>query len=243
VRAIMRNPAAGFVCLAVFIVVATASEAAPVPLPDVALITGLSGETTYWNKADIPKPTQARSFMKVRDGDHFKLASAASLTLLYFASGRQETWKGPATLMACGQESLVLGNKQPMPRPVVKIFPTTASRQLGVAPLPLCPANMSKSGVLQTMGSKDEPAAKIPPPLSDEARKKIKEAEKIYRNLERSAVADDVTPELYFFSVLAEYWQFPEMAKIVDAMVVKRPGDPALKDLRSWVRSQRSAGD
>jgi len=46
---------------------------------------------------------------------------------------------------------------------------------------------------------------------------------------------------LYFFSVLAEHKQFPEMAKMVDTMLQKRPGDVALKDLKAWVRSQTAA--
>ena len=91
------------------------------------------------------------------------------------------------------------------------------------------------------MGPKCEPAAKTAPPLSSEAQRKIKEAEKVYRDLKQAAAADDVTPELYFFSVLAEYKQYPEMAKMVDAMLQKRPGDAALKDLKAWVRSEAAA--
>ncbi len=150
--------------------------------------------------------------MKVRQGDHLKLPVAASLTLLYFASGRQETWKGPATLMAGDRESQVLGGKPPAPQPEVKIFPAKATEQIAGAPLHLSPASMSKSGVIQTMGPRCEPAAKSAAPLSSEAQRKIKAAEKVYRDLKNNAAADDVTPELYFYSVLAEYQQFPEMA-------------------------------
>lgn len=59
--------------------------------PDVGLVTKLSGEATYWNKDEQRRPTQARAFMKLRQGDHFKLAGPGSLQLLYFTSGRQET--------------------------------------------------------------------------------------------------------------------------------------------------------
>jgi hypothetical protein len=232
----MKNTS--FFCLALFTFFLTATVAAQTSLPDVGLITNLSGEATYWNKADTPKPTKVRAFMKVRQGDHLKLPAAASLTLLYFASGRQETWRGPATLMAGDQESKFLGGKQPAPQPEVKILPAKASKQMAGAPLPLYPASLSKSGVIQTRGPNYEQAAKTAAPLSGEAQRKIKEAEKVYRDLKKSAVADDVTPELYFFSVLAGYKQFSGMAKMVDAMLEKRPGDAALKDLKAWVRSQ-----
>ena len=50
--------------------------------------------------------------MKVRRGDHLKLPGAASLTLLYFASGRQETWRGPVTLRAGDTESTAVVSRE-----------------------------------------------------------------------------------------------------------------------------------
>jgi hypothetical protein len=238
-----RMKHAGFLCLAVFIAFLTAMVAAPTSLPDVGLITKLTGEATYWNKDENKKPTRVQAFMKVRRGDHLKLPAAASLTLLYFASGRQETWKGPATLMAGDTESAAVGDQKTPPQPEVKILPAKATKQMAGAPLPVSPSSISKSGVIQTMGPKCEPAAKTAPPLSETAQRKIKEAEKVYQDLKKSAAADDITPELYFFSVLAEHKQFPEMAKMVDTMLQKRPGDAALKDLKAWVRSQAAARD
>jgi hypothetical protein len=181
--------------------------------------------------------------MKVRRGDNLQLPAAASLTLLYFASGRQEIWEGPATFLAGDTESAAVGDQKTSPRPEVKIFPAKATKQIVEAPLPLSPSNMSKSAVIQTMTPKWEPAAKTAAPLSSEAQQKIKEAEKVYQDMKKSAAADDITPELYFFSVMAEYKQFPEMAKMVDVMVAKRPRDKAVKDLKSWVWSEFAAGD
>ncbi len=231
----------GFLCLAVFVAFLTATVAAQSTLVDVGLITKLSGEATYWNKGENKEPTKAQAFMKVRQGDHLKLSAAGSLTLLYFASGRQETWKGPATLMAANMKSTAIGAQKTPPQPEVKIFPANATKQIAGAPLPLCPSNISKSGVIQTMGPKSETAPKAAAPLSENAQRKLREAEKVYRDLKKSTAADDITPELYFFSVLAEHKQFSEMTKMVDTMLQKRPGDAALKDLQVWVRSQTAA--
>jgi hypothetical protein len=84
--------------------------------------------------------------------------------------------------------------------------------------------------------------AAVPVPLSGEAQRKIKEAEKLYQELKKGAAADDVTPELYLFGVLAEYKQFPEMVKMIDAMLEKRPGDAALKNLKARVQAQATKG-
>jgi hypothetical protein len=233
------------ICLGVaaaFLAVAAAS--AQSPAPDVGLITQLSGPVTYWNKEEQKEPVPAQAFMKVRQGDNFKLNEAGSLTLLYFASGRQEIWKGPGTLIAGDTESAASRGQQPPSPPEVKILPVKASRQMAGAPPVLLPASLSKSGGIQTMAP-TYPApekAAAPAPLFGESQRKVKEAEKLYQELKKGAAADDVTPELYFFGVLAEYKQFPEMAKVVDAMLQKRPGDAALKDLKAWVRSQAARG-
>ncbi|MCX5887838.1 MAG: hypothetical protein NTY36_00110 [Deltaproteobacteria bacterium] len=241
-KAKRRMKCTGFFCLAVFIAFLTATVAAQTSSPDMGLITKLSGEATFWNKGENKEPVKVQAFMKVRQGDHLKLPAAVSLTLLYFASGRQETWKGPATLIAGDTESAAVSDqKTPPPQPEVKFLPAKASRQIAEAPLTLSPVSTSKSGVIQTMGPKCEPTAKNATPLSSEDQKKIREAEKVYRDLKKSAAADDITPELYFFSVLAEHRQFPDMAKMVDAMLQKRPGDAALKDLKARLRSQAAA--
>jgi hypothetical protein len=226
---------------ATFLAAAAASPQASAP--DVGLITQISGAVTYWNKEEQKEPAPAQAFMKVRQGDNFKLKEAGSLTLLYFASGRQETWRGPVTLRAADTESTAVGAGKSPPLPEVKLIPTKATKQIQGAPLPLPGPSISKSGVIQTMGPKCEPAAGTPAPLSAEARRNIKEAEKVFQELKKSAAADDVTPELYFLSILNEYKQFPEMAKVVDTMLQKRPGDVALKDLKVWVRSQSAARD
>ena len=110
-KAKRRMKYTGFFCLAVFTSLLAAPVAAQTSLPDVGLITKLTGAATYGNKGDNQEPAKVQAFMKVRQGDHLKLPAATSLTLLYFASGRQETWKGPVTLMAGDQESKVCGRQ------------------------------------------------------------------------------------------------------------------------------------
>jgi hypothetical protein len=227
---------------ATFLVAAAASPQASAP--DVGLITKLSGAVTYWNKAEQKEPVPAKAFMKVRQGDHFKLAPAGSLTLLYFASGRQEIWKGPATFSAGATESATVGDRKPLPQPEVQILPTKVTKPIAGAPLPLPGSSMGRSGVIQTMAPMcPAPAkAKTTVPLSKEAQEIIKEAEKLYQDMRKRAGAEDVTPELYFMGILADYQQYTKMEKLVDAMLAKRPGDPTLENLKGWVRSQAAAG-
>ena len=48
---------------------------------------------------------KAKAFMKVREGDHFTVPAGAQLRIVYFQGGRQETYTGPATLIAGAQAS------------------------------------------------------------------------------------------------------------------------------------------
>jgi len=235
---------AGLICLVVLASFMAAAVSAQTDLPDVGIITKLSGAATFSNKGEQKGPAKVQAFMKVRRGDRLELAPAASLTLLYFGNGRQETWKGPATLMAGDTESAAQGDRQPLPQPEVKILPVKASKR--IAAVPLSPSSPGKSGAIQTMSARPVPTTTIKAPaapLSADAQAKIKEARQVYQDLKKSASTDDITPELYFVSVLAEYKQFRDMDIVVDAMLRKRPGDHALAELKAWGRSQAVAGN
>ena len=221
----------------------TVAASAQAFAPDEGLITKLSGAVTYWNKAEQKEAAPAQAFMKVRQGDHLKLAATGSLTLLYFGSGRQETWKGPVTFIVGAAEGAAIGHQKPLPQPEVQNLPPKVTKRIAGAPLPLPGSSMARSGVIQTMAPTC-PAptrAKPPVPLSKEEQQKIKEAEITYQDLRKRAGAEDVTPELYFLGILADYRQYPKMEELVDAMLAKRPGDPTLKHLKSWIRSQAAA--
>ena len=97
-------------CLTITMLCLTASLAFGAGVPDVGLVTGLSGEVTYANPAEKQVPAQAQAFLKIREGDQFKLAPGALLQLTYFASGRQETWHGPVTVAVGDQGGRAAGN-------------------------------------------------------------------------------------------------------------------------------------
>ena len=52
--------------------------------------------------------------MKIRRDDRLKVDAAGTLQLLYFASGRQETWKGPVTLTVGDRESTPAADQEPL---------------------------------------------------------------------------------------------------------------------------------
>jgi len=242
--------------------VCTAAALAQTSSPDVGLVTKLTGEATYWN-AEEKKPARVQAFMKVRQGDNFKLTPKSALTLLYFASGRQETWNGPAGLVAGEAESAAKGGKKQAP-PQVKMMPESAIKKIAAAPFllpratpgragatmtksmrpegatPMAEMAPGRSGAIQTMAPVCRVPKELPPP--EVVQKEIKQAAAVYQDLKQKAAADDFTPELYYLGVLAEYRQYDEMNKILNGLLKKKPGDPALKEWKNWVRAQSLCG-
>ena len=208
--------------------------------PDVGLVTGLSGEATYWNAGDQTKPARVVVFMKVRRGDLFKLPAGAQLQILYLAAGRQETWKGPATLTAGEGESLAAPGAQPS-SPEVKQLPTRVTRKIGASEMPLPRASIRHSGVIPTMGAKTATPGDSPQPpglCGEAARQEVQEARQTYTRLRQQTPAGDLTPELYYLSVLAETGEYPEMGKLIDTLLRQNPGNATLKELQAWARTQ-----
>ncbi len=229
-----------FICLVVGALLLAAVKAQTAPV-DVGLVTKLSGEATYWNRGEQKEPARAQAFMKVRQGDHFKLPAESLVQLVYFDNGRQETWKGPVTFIAGPGESRAEGEKSPQSQPEVKILPTKVTKRMSAPGMPLPRSGLRYSGVIQTMAPEcktSTPAATCVKPLNAQGRKELKEAQKVYQNLRQKTDEGDLTPEFYLLSVLADYGQYPQMLALIDTMLTQKPGDPVLKDLKTWVRSQ-----
>jgi hypothetical protein len=226
----------GAVGLAVCLALAAAVQA-QASGPDVGLVTGLSGAATYRSSGDQTKPNRVQVFMKVRRDDRIKLAAEAQLQILYLTSGRQETWKGPVTLTAGEGESQVAPGSKAAP-PEVKLLPTRVTRKIGGSEMPLPPSSLRHSGVIPTMAGQPDDAPKTPVPGGEAAREDVREAQQTYANLRRQTPAGDLTPELYYLSVLAENGKYPEMEKFMDTLEEKEPGNAALKELRAWARTQ-----
>ena len=112
--------------------------------PDVGLVTRLEGKATYRNSQE-KKPAAVKAFMKVRQGDNLKLAKGSSLTLLYFAGGRQEAWK--AVFMAEVSASKAKGKKAALPE--IKMMPASAIKKIAGAPFLLARADAGPAGATQ----------------------------------------------------------------------------------------------
>jgi hypothetical protein len=239
-------------CLALVVilpVLETSARAAAAP--DVGLITNLSGEVTYWNKQEKRPPAKAIAFLKTRQGDIFKLPEGAALQLIYFAGGRQETWKGPVTVKV-GEGEGRAADKRPHCPPEVKVISSKVAKRMKASPVVVARTKAQTSGISQGMGEQTREVGVIPTmaprrvpallpapkPLTAAARADVAQAEGVYDRLKKNAKANDITPEIYLLSVYAEYGLYGKMVQVIDAGLAKKPGEAKLLELKAQVKSR-----
>jgi len=147
---------------------------------DVGLVNLVSGEVLY-------QAGKAKAFMKLREADRFEVPAGAQLRLVYFASGRQERWQGPARLAAGKRES------QPLAGKPAEVSQLPAGVPQRIARMPEGARNALFGGVVVRGGK--------PPPV--ETEDSLREARETYARLRRELPADDLTPELFLFAALS----------------------------------------
>ena len=219
-------------CCASAIMMAAAVAAAQAAPSDVGLVTRLSGEVTYSGVAQ-KKPARARAFMKVQQGDSFELAVGAELRLVYFASGRQESWKGPVAFKVGEKEGQAEGKAA---GPEVEALPAKASPGLRRVPALLKWIGSSRAGGIQVRGERKESPRLIP--LTSEEKAEIGAARELSRKMRGQAAPDDVTPELYLIGILSDYEQYEEMAQVLKSARSRQPDNQELKTLEAWLREK-----
>jgi hypothetical protein len=225
----------GLICLVSALVLPPqAAAGAQAPPVDVGLITKLSGAVTYWNEASQKTPKQAQVFMKIRKGDHLKMASGTVLDIVYFQGGRKETWQGPAAVVAEETGSRVESASKG--EAVVALLPSEASQGLRRIPALLDQARLGRSGGIQVRGP-GEGLRKTGVP-GKRGETEIARAQEVYQRWREQASPDDVTPELNLLGTLAEYQQYGEMEKVVQNALERQPDNDALKELEQWVRGK-----
>lgn len=207
--------------------------------PDVGLVSKITGEVVGSGE----KPTPVQSFMKVRPGDRFAVPEGGSLQILYFDGGRQETWKGPVTLVA--EEKGSRADVPPQASPAdVKYLPAKATKRMAVASLPPPGSSLQFSGAIQTMAPRKTSEASAasrqgtPGQAKQADPRELKAAKSLYNDMRKAAPADDLTPEVYYLGVLADHRQYKEMERLVASMLKVRPSDPTLLDWKVWIDRQ-----
>lgn len=187
---------------------------------DVGLVKQVAGEVSYVGSGGAGK---AQAFMKMRLGDRFTVAAGAEVQVIYFQNGRQETWRGPAGFKSGTEHS----------EPVVGTVYAVANLPVGVPQkIQRIPEliQMTKLGGMQVRGAAPKQQASL------EQQAEVAAARITYDELRQQLPQDDLTPELYLFTVLQDYLLYDDMKTVADEMLRKQPANREAQQLAEWVR-------
>ena len=178
---------------------------------EVALVTALSGKVTVQEEKGTPG--ELKAFVKLREGDRLMLGDSARVQLVFFESGRQETWQGAATLAlgAAGSTSQRAGHQAE-----VKNLPAILVRQLSKTP--------SEGGNVKTGMVRVRSLA---------PNDRLESVEQSYADMRRQAASDDRTPELYLLASYLELREFERLERLLTRLVDESPGDPQVAELKA----------
>jgi hypothetical protein len=151
--------------------------------------------------------------------------AGAQLRVVYFDGARQERWQGPSSFRALKLQGAPLKGA---PADVTSLPAGASSRMARVPEL----MQNAKLGGIQVRGAQSSR------PVQKEA---VQEARSSYEALRSQLPADDITPELYFFSALNDYQLYEEMVPVMNEMTRKQPDSDDVKSLASWLASRRGS--
>lgn len=193
---------------------------------DVGLVNQIAGDVAY--TAQGGTQSKAQAYMKVRQGDRFTLPDGAQLRLVYFNGSRQETWKGPASFKAGSQQSEALSGQVAN----ASQLPSGVAQKIAQVPNLVQIAKLGRSGGIAVRGGGK------PGRLSPDQQAEVSQAKAVYAEMRQKASAEDITPELYFYSVLQDHLLYEDMKTVTDEMLKRAPNNADAKELAAYVQSR-----
>jgi hypothetical protein len=202
---------------------ALVSAACAFAADDVGLINHLAGDVSYTSGGATAK---AKPYMKVREGDRISVPAGALVRVVYFQGGRQESYTGPAGFTAGKQESSVQSGSQPQ----VSKLPSGVPQKIAQTPELVAIAKLGRSGGVAVRGVADTKR------LTPQQQAEVRQARQTYDQLRQSSAADDITPELYLYSVLQDHLLYNDMKPIVAEMQKRQPANPDVAAMADYVK-------
>ena len=181
--------------------VALMTSPAALAIGDVALITALEGKVARVTSAG-PSPIEA--FVKLKDGDRLTLSKDASVKLVYFGSGRQETWRGEGNLLVQTVQSEATG----LAPADVKVLSSRVVRQIAKTP---SLDSQGRAGVtrLRAVGTPDA----------------LGKLEAEYDRMRIEGGGKDLNAEIFLLSGLFELRELDRVENLVNDLASRQKGN------------------
>jgi hypothetical protein len=185
-----------------------ADNAAALPADIIALVTKVEGDVVLMSPKD---QALTEPFIKLREGDVLRLGADGAVTLTFFESGRQESWKGSGSIkLGAEQSQATVGS----PLLNIRQLPVNLVRQLARTP---APDTDGKVGMMRLRS--------IP---TSEALAKL---ERTYGEMQAAAAPGDRDPDLYWLSGLFELHEYDRLEKEMHRLAEANGDNPEIRVL------------
>ena len=182
---------------------------------EIAMVTSLNGAATF--SGGSSSGTTLRAFIKLREGDQLKLKENSRLQVVFFGSGRHETWQGAGLLdVGSGACTQVNGSL----KVEIKTLPAILVKQMSKTP---AIEDVSRTAMLRLRSFPADGA--------------INSLEKTYADYRAKASADDNSPELYLLAGYFEQRQYGKLTDKLKSMEAKNPQDVDIATLKALYTS------
>jgi hypothetical protein len=192
---------------------------------DVGVVNHLAGYVAVTSGTSTSK---AQAYMNIHEGDMFEVPAGVVLKVVYFRSGRQESFSGPASFRVGAHQSAVQQGAQPQ----VSVLPTGVPQKISQTPELVQIARLGSSAHVGVRGASREPR------LTPQQQAEVREARETYARLRAGTPDDDITPELYLYSVLQDNLLYGEMKAVVAEMAKRQPANRDVAVLAEYVRAK-----
>jgi len=176
---------------------------------DTVLVTAVDGKVALENVEG--QKMALEPYVRLKEGDRLNLPAAATVSLVFVAKARQESWAGPGSLLVGDGEGKPTAGK---PQLKVRNIPPEVARQMTRTPVASADGRV---GMMRTRSI----------PQLDNQR-----LEREYREMRAQSAAADLLPEVYLLSGLLELRQFDRLEAELKRIGIAYPQDGNAQVLR-----------
>jgi hypothetical protein len=188
---------------------------------DVGLVNSLQGDVSYQGKEGPAR--KAQPYMRLRHGDKVTLAAGGAIKISYTTANRQESWTGPSSFVATSSGGELLKGSKPE---IVQLPSAVPQKLARVSEL----MNTSRVGGLVVRSVKAQSAS---------SKEEVAEAVAAYESMRAKAAPNDVTPELFLYSVFQENGMVDDLKIVAKEMMSRQPDNPEIRQLAQAALSAR----
>ncbi len=207
--------------LAVLFAAALAGGSGSALAADVGVVNHLAGLATVTNGGNTAR---AQAYMNIHEGDRFEVPAGVVVKVAYFQGGRQESFEGPVSFTVGSLQSVVRRGSSPQ----VSVLPSGVPQKISQTPDLVQIAKLGTAATGQPTSREQR--------LTPQQQAELRQARAIYTKLRADTPGDDITPELYLYSVLQDHLLYGEMKSLVSEMGRRQPGNRDVAVLAEYVR-------